>query len=107
MKYVPEKDFRELFTVTVDPIRCTDTCIGITNDGTLLYIEEQMMSSGNAYWMDREFFEIDKEEFCRYLAVAEENGEIAKAVRSGRITEEELEQLEDLESPQGESPCQE
>lgn len=43
--------------------------------------------------MDSEIFSIDKTEFCRYLSVVRSKGEIEKAIRNGRTTEEELEQL--------------
>lgn len=93
VKYYPEKDYRELFTVSVDELMCTDDLIGITTAGDLLYVKERLAGSGNAYYMEREFFSIEREEFQQYLSVAKENGEVEKAVRNGQTTKEELEKL--------------
>lgn len=93
VKYHPEKDYREMFTVSVDELMCTDDLIGITTAGELLYVKERLAGSGNAYYMEREFFSIEKEEFQQYLSIAKENGEIEKALRNGQTTEAELKKL--------------
>lgn len=92
-KYYPNEDYRELFNIMVDSNKCTITCIGITNDGTFLYINERLANNSSAYWIDREFFVIDRDEFCYYLEIARAKGEVEKAIKNGRTTAEELEQL--------------
>ena len=63
-KYHQDEDYRELFSIMIDSLRCEDTAIGITKDGELLYIENKLMNNSSAYW-----------------------------VQSGRTTEEELKEL--------------
>lgn len=43
VKYYPGKDYRELFDIMVDSHKCEDTCIGIANDGTLLYVKTSLL----------------------------------------------------------------
>lgn len=90
IKYKPDKEYHELFNVMIDSLTCEDTAIGITNDGELLYIKSKLANSSSAYWVDREFFSIDNDEFCSFLKQAQANGYIEKAIRSGQTTEEEL-----------------
>lgn len=80
-KLTPEKDYKELFTVEVNEIECTDTVVGMRHDGVFLYIKERLANSGNAYWMDREFYSIDEDEFNHFLEMA---------IESGKTTLEEL-----------------
>lgn len=94
VNYHPDKEYRELFTVEVDCNKYTDDVIGITKDAELLYIKEEMGSHGNAYWTNRTFFSIDKNEFHHYLEIARNNGEIEKAIKNGHTTSEELEELD-------------
>ena len=93
VKYYPGKDYRELFDVTIDSHNCTSTSIGITNDGTLLLTKEELTNNSSAYWVSREIFSIDKEEFREYLSKAESSGHVEKAIKNGRTTSEELERL--------------
>lgn len=86
----PEIDYRELFTVEVDENKCTDDIIGIKNDGEIIFIKEKMSNSGNAYWMNRVFYSIDRDELHQYIEIAKSNGEIEKAIKNKRTTMEEI-----------------
>lgn len=92
-KYREGQDYRELFSIMIDSNRCEDTAIGITNDGELLYIENKLMNNSSAYWVQSVIYSINKEEFCKFLEQARFRGYIEKAIKSGKITEEELEFL--------------
>lgn len=91
--YKPNKDYRELFTVFVNTRKCTDDVVGITKDNELLYIKESLANQSSAYWVDREFFSIDKMEFKHFLSIATKNGEVEKAVKNGYTTLDELKRL--------------
>lgn len=93
VRYHPGAEYRELFNVTVDSLHCTDTGIGLANDGRLLFIDSKLANNSSAYWVDSEFYTIDNEEFQHYLALARANGYVEKAIQSGQTTEEELESL--------------
>lgn len=93
VKYYPEKDYRELFDVAVDSNKCIVELTGITNSGDFLYIIEKLANYSSAYYMDREFFSIDKNEFRSFLEKAMANGEAEKAIINGHTTREELERL--------------
>ncbi len=89
----PDKDYRELFTVEVDELKCTDTVVGLKNDGLLLYIDEKLSNSGNAYWMDRTFYSIEKDEFKQYFEIAKSNGEIEKTIKNKKTSWDDLDQI--------------
>lgn len=93
VKYRQNKDYRELFSVTIDAFTCEDTAVGITKDGELLFVKSKLMNQSSAYWVDSEFFGIDTAEFRELLGQAQANGYIGKAIRSGQTTEEELKKL--------------
>lgn len=86
-------DYRELFSIWIDFLTCEDTAVGITKDGTLLYIESKLMNSSSAYWVQSTFYGINREEFRTFLNRARSGGYLEKAIRSGQTTEEELKQL--------------
>lgn len=74
----PGEDYKELFTVDVDENKCTCNVVGIKNDGTLLYIKERLANNSSAYWVDRELYIIDKEEFSHYQEEARKNGRLPR-----------------------------
>ena len=78
VKYYPNEDYRELFNIMIDSNICEDTCIGITNAGELLYIENKLMNNSSAYWVQSVFYSISKEEFRAFLKQAESRGYIRK-----------------------------
>lgn len=92
-RYRPNEDYKELFDLMVDPNKCIVTLIGVMKDGTFLYIKETLMNNSSAYWMDTELYSIDKEEFLHYVEEAKSKGNIEKAIKQNKITEEELEAL--------------
>ena len=91
--YHQDRDYHELFSIMIDSHLCEDTAIGITNDGNLLYIESKLMNNSSAYWMQRVFYSIEKDEFRAFLRQAKSKGYIEKAINNGQTTEEELEKL--------------
>ena len=93
VKYYPNEDYRELFNIMIDSNICEDTCIGITNAGELLYVENKLMNNSSAYWVQSVFYSISTEEFRAFLKQAESRGYIKKAIQSGKTTEEELKNL--------------
>jgi len=90
VKYYPSKDYRELFSIMIDLGKCEDTCVGITNAGELLYIENKLANNSSAYWVQSVFYSISREEYCDFLKQARANGYIEKAIKGGKTTEEEL-----------------
>ena len=93
VKYHPDEEYRELFSIMIDSYICEETCIGITNAGELLYIENKLMNNSSAYWMQSVIYSISKEEFRAFLKQAESKGYIEKAIQSGKTTKEELSRL--------------
>lgn len=92
-RYVPQEDYRELFCVSADSMNCTCEVIGLSREGEILFIKETLSNSGNAYYISREFFLPDREEFRHYLEDAGRDGELEKALKNGYTTMEELKSL--------------
>lgn len=93
VKYYPGKDYRELFDILVDSNVGEVISIGITNDGSIIYIDDKLMNNSSAYWTQTDIFSIDRDEFRKYLDIARSRGHLAKALKKGLTTEEELERL--------------
>lgn len=71
----------ELFTVSIDANKRSDTFIGRDNEGNLYYVEEEEAHSGNAYFMAKEFYIIDEVELTQFIDKAYSNGHISRFQR--------------------------
>jgi len=93
VKYNLGVDYRNLFAVTIDTFKGIKTYVGIDNDGLLLYIKATELNIGSGYWIQEEFYEINKTELRDFIRTARLNENLDYAISRGKTTEEELERL--------------
>lgn len=75
--------YNELLVIDSDADKHTCDVIGIGNDGKLLFIKEHEEHSGNCYYLQREFFQIDKEEYLKCLGIAVPNVRLQRSISKG------------------------
>ena len=78
--------YKELMVIDADGDKHTCDCLGISDDGELLFIKENEAHVGNAYYLEREFFVIDTEEYLKCLGIAAKNLRLQKSISKG-VTE--------------------
>jgi len=93
VKYKLGEDYRHLFTVTISTSKGIKTYVGISKDGMLLYKKATELNIGSGYWIQEEFYEINKTEFRDFIRIARLNENLDYALSRGKTTEEELERL--------------
>jgi len=81
-----EIEYNELLVIDSDGDKHSCDVIGVKNDGRIMFIKEQEVRSGNAYCLDRVFYEIDKDEYLNYLGIAAKNTRLQRAISKGTIT---------------------
>lgn len=77
--------YNELLVIDSDADKHTCDCLGISDNNELLFIKEKEAHIGNAYYMERKFFLIDKDEYLKYLGVAANNIRLQKSISKGAI----------------------
>ena len=75
--------YNELLVIDSDAVNHTCDVIGIGDDGKLLFVKEREAHSGNAYYLQREFFQIDKDEYLNCLGTAANNLRLQKSISKG------------------------
>lgn len=80
-----EIPYKEIMVIDSDSDKHSCDVLGIRDDGTLLFITEQEAHVGNAYFMEKEFFQIDTDEYLNYLGVAAKNVRLQRSI-SQRVT---------------------
>lgn len=75
--------YKELMVIDSDGDKHSCDCLGISDDGKLLFIKENEAHVGNTYYLDREFFAIDTEEYLKCLGIAAKNLRLQKSISKG------------------------
>jgi len=93
VKYKLDVDYRHLFAVSISTSKGVKTYVGITNEGMLLYKKATELNIGSGYWIQEEFYEINKTEFRDFIRQARLNENLDYAISRGKTTEDELDRL--------------
>ena len=75
--------YKELMVIDADGDKHTCDCLGISDGGELLFIKENEAHVGNDYYLEREFFVIDTEEYLKCLGTAAKNLRLQKSISKG------------------------
>lgn len=72
--------YKELLVIDADGDKHTCDCLGISDDGELLFIKENEAHVGNAYYLEREIFVINTEEYLKCLGIAAKNLRLQRSI---------------------------
>lgn len=75
--------YNQLLVIDSDADKHTCDCLGIRTDGELLFIKEKESNVGSAYYIERDFFLIDKEEYLSCLGIAAKNIRLKRSISKG------------------------